>query len=147
VKRVFRLASVLRVRRVQEEVARAELLRANREVGHAWTDVERRNAYLESRRGGFTTGTSAAFIGSLTAGIARASDLSAARAAHQLAQDTAADRAAGWTEAAARVQALESLEERHRAAVRSADEAAAQRAADDRASAEFVARRAAEVSE
>lgn len=146
-KRVFRLASVLRVRRVQEEVARSELLRANREVGHAWTDVERRNAYLESRRGGFTTGTSAAFIGSLTAGIARASDLSAARAAHQLAQDTAADRAAGWTEAAARVQALESLEERHRAAVRSADEAAAQRAADDRASAEFVARRAAEVSE
>jgi flagellar FliJ protein len=147
VKRVFRLASVLRVRRVQEEVARSELLRANREVGHAWTDVERRNAYLESRRGGFTTGTSAAFIGSLTAGIARASDLSAARAAHQLAQDTAADRAAGWTEAAARVQALESLEERHRAAVRSADEAAAQRAADDRASAEFVARQAAEVSE
>ncbi|HEY0358282.1 MAG TPA: flagellar FliJ family protein [Mycobacteriales bacterium] len=146
-KRTFRLASVLRVRRVQEDVARADLLRANREVGHAWTDVERRNAYLESRQGGFTTGTSAAFIGSLTAGIARASDLSAARAAHQLARDAAADRAAGWTAAAARVQALESLEERHRAAVRSADEAAEQRAADDRSSAEFVARRDREATE
>jgi flagellar export protein FliJ len=147
VKRVFRLASVLRVRRVQEEVARADLLRANREVGTAWTDIERRTAYLETRRGGFTTGTSAAFIGSLTAGIARASDLSAARAAHQLAQHAAAEQAAAWTETAARVKALESLEERHRTAVRLADEATAQRAADDRASAESVARKPAEAAE
>jgi flagellar export protein FliJ len=147
VKRVFRLASVLRVRRVQEEIARADLLRANREVGQAWTDVDRRTAYLEARSGGFTTGTSAAFIGSVTAGISRAADLSGARAAYQLAQETAADRAAGWTEAAARVQALESLEERHRAEVRAADEAAEQRAADDRSSARSAARRTAEAAE
>jgi flagellar biosynthesis chaperone FliJ len=45
------------------------------------------------------------------------------------------------------VKALESLEERHRTAVRLADEAAAQRAADDRASAESVARKPAEAAE
>jgi flagellar export protein FliJ len=140
VKRGFRLASVLRVRRIQEEVARAEVLQANREVGVAWTDVERRNAYLESRRGALESGTSAAFIGAVTAGIARASDLSAARAAHQLAAAAAADRADGWSQAAARVKALETLEERHRAEVRAADEAAAQRASDDRSSAVVVAR-------
>jgi flagellar export protein FliJ len=146
VKRGFRLASVLRVRRIQEEVARAEVLKANREVGVAWTDAERRNAYLEARRGALESGTSAAFIGAVTAGIARASDLSAARAAHELATKTAADRAAGWSEAAARVKALEALEERHRAEVRAADEAAAQRASDDRSSA-VVAARLREVTE
>jgi flagellar export protein FliJ len=140
VKRGFRLASVLRVRRVQEEVARADVALSNREVGRAWTDVERRAAYLEARRGEFATGTSAAFIGSLTAGIARAQDLSAARAAHQLAQQAAADRAAAWSETAQRVKALESLEERHRAEVRAADEAAAQRASDDRSGAVVAAR-------
>jgi flagellar FliJ protein len=140
VKRGFRLASVLRVRRVQEEVARADVALSNREVGRAWTDVERRAAYLEARRGEFATGTSAAFIGSLTAGIARAQDLSAARAAHQLAQQTAADRAAAWSETAQRVKALESLEERHKAEVRAADEAAAQRASDDRSGAVVAAR-------
>ncbi|HEV7823457.1 MAG TPA: flagellar export protein FliJ [Mycobacteriales bacterium] len=140
-KRGFRLASVLRVRRVQEEVARAEVAKANRTVGEAWTDVERRAAYLDSRRHrGFTTGTSAAFIGSLTAGIARAQDLSAARAAHQLAQQSAAERAAAWSETAQRVKALESLEERHRTEVRAADEAAAQRASDDRSGAVVAAR-------
>jgi flagellar FliJ protein len=140
VKRGFRLASVLRVRRVQEEVARAEVLKANRGVGEAWTDVERRAAYLEARQGPITSGDSAAFIGALTAGIARAQDLSAARAAHQLAQQAAAERAAAWSETAQRVKALESLEERHRAEVRAADEAAAQRASDDRSGAAVAAR-------
>jgi flagellar export protein FliJ len=146
VKRRFRLASVLRVRRVQEEVARADLVRANREVGTAWTDVERRRAYLEARQGALTSGTSAAFIGAVAAGLARAQDLSAARAAHELAQQAAADRAAAWSETAQRVKALESLEERHRAEVRAADEAAAQRASDDRSGA-AVAARLREVSE
>jgi flagellar protein FliJ len=138
--RRFRLASVLRVRRVQEDVKRAELVRANAETGRAWTDVQRRDALLEARRGTVASGTSAAFIGSLTAGLARASDLSAARAAHELAVANAAERAVAWGEAAARVKALESLEERHLAAVRDADEAAAQRASDDRSSAAVAAR-------
>jgi flagellar protein FliJ len=140
VKRRFRLASVLRVRRLQEEAARADLVLANREVGTAWTDVERRTAYLEARQGELTSGTSAAFIGAVTAGLARAQDLSAARAAHVLAQQAAAERAAAWSETAQRVKALESLEERHRAEVRAADEAAEQRAADDRSGAAFAAR-------
>jgi flagellar export protein FliJ len=139
-KRGFRLASVLRVRRVQEDIARAEVLAANRDVSVGWTDVERRNAYLEARKGVFESGTSAAFIGAVTAGIARASDLSAARAAHQLATAHAAERSAEWSAAAARVKALESLEERHRTAVRAADEASAQRASDDRSSAVVAAR-------
>jgi flagellar export protein FliJ len=140
VNRRFRLASVLRVRRIQADVARGEVIRANGAVNRAWTDVERREALLDARRGTLLSGTSAAFLGSLTAGIARASDLSAARAAHQLAVANAADRAAGWSEAAARVKALESLEERHRTAVRLADEASAQRTSDDRSSAVVMAR-------
>jgi flagellar export protein FliJ len=145
-KRGFRLASVLKVRRIQEDIARAEVLGANRDVSAGWTDVERRNAYLEARQGVFQSGTSAAFIGAVTAGIARASDLSAARAAHQLATEVAADRTVEWSAAAARVKALESLEERHRTAVRAADEASAQRASDDRSSA-VVAARLREVTE
>jgi flagellar export protein FliJ len=146
VKRQFRLASVLRVRRIQEDVARADLTRANRAVGDAWTDVERREAYLDVRSGQLENGTSAAFIGALTAGIARASDLSSARAAHELAKRAAAERAAAWSESAARVKALESLEERHRTELRTADEAAAQRASDDRAGAVVAARRRGESS-
>jgi flagellar FliJ protein len=140
VKRGFRLASVLRVRRVQEEVARAEVLKAHRASGTAWTDVERRTAYLEARRGELSSGTSAAFIGAMTAGIARASDLSAARAAHQLATEVAAERSAEWSASAQKVKTLESLEERHRTEVRAADEASAQRAADDRSGAVVAAR-------
>lgn len=138
-KRRFRLASVLRVRRIQEEVARAEVVRANAEVHAAWTETERRQALLEARRG-TVNGASSAFLGALTAGLARASDLSAARAAHQLAREHAATQAAAWTETAARVSALESLEERHRIAVQQADDAAAQRASDDRAGAVAVAK-------
>ena len=140
-RRAFRLAGVLRVRRIQEDVARAQVMRANAEVTTAWTDVQRREAYLEARQGEFTSGNSAAFIGAVTAGIARVQDLSAARAAHALAQQAAAERAAAWSETAQRVKALESLEERHEGEVRAADEASAQRASDDRAGAMVAARR------
>jgi flagellar FliJ protein len=139
VKRKFGLASVLRVRRIQEEVARVEVVRAHAGVHTAWTDAERRQALLQARRG-TVDGSSSAFLGALTAGLARASDLSAARAAHQLAQDHAAAQVEAWSVTAARVKALESLEERHRAAVRQADEAAAQSASDDRSSAVAVAK-------
>jgi flagellar FliJ protein len=127
----FRLASVLRVRRVQEEISRAQLIRANADARTAWTEAQRREMRLAARRGP-VDGAAAGYLGSITAGLARASDLSAARAAHQLAADTAADRAAGWTEAAARVQALEDLEDRHRAHEIEAQQKAEQKESDDR---------------
>lgn len=137
--RKFRLASVLRVRRVQEEVVRAELVRANRKVSLAWTDAERRAALLAARRGPID-GTAAAYLGALTAGLARAADLQNARAAHELAVSAASEASTDWSQAAGKVTALESLEVRHIAAVRKSDEAIAQREADDRSGAAFMAR-------
>ena len=43
----FRLDSVLRVRRIQEERARAELLSANQAVAAAQTHLQQRIAHLE----------------------------------------------------------------------------------------------------
>lgn len=128
--RRFRLAGVLRAREVQEQVARGALAQANREVSSAHTEVTRRTQLLAAQPAP-TSGPSPQFLAALTARRGLADQIAAA--AHELAvvEREAAGRTQEWTAAAVRRRALEHLADRHAAAVRAADERAAQREIDD----------------
>jgi flagellar FliJ protein len=108
----FRLATVLRVRRAQEESARARLLRGNRRVQQAAESHDR--SVLHYRMVPQSNGAVAATVFRRERA---ASDLAAATLAHAGTQLTSAQSQAAvargqWQEAAQRVEALERLERR-----------------------------------
>ncbi len=109
----FRLERVLRVRRVEEERARAELLRAN----GALLDAERE---VDRRLGGYSTLVPPAGGGvpEYLAGLERrrrsAASVGFAREARAAAESTADGARAGWSTAATRVSSLERLDGRGR---------------------------------
>jgi flagellar protein FliJ len=111
----FRLQSVLRVRRIQEDLARAGLLNANAAAREAalvvgtrterYTEMERPNGVqynAEFSRTWFLLDTAA-------------DALDVAREQHNQALETVAERRTEWTSASMRVAALERLEARQRA--------------------------------
>jgi flagellar export protein FliJ len=111
----FRLDSVLRVRRIQEEQAKARLLTANAAAGEAERVVDARLArYYEMQR---PTGVqlepqfARAWFNLDTAADA----VDVAREQRIAALAVVAERRAEWSEASMRVAALERLEERQRA--------------------------------
>jgi flagellar protein FliJ len=127
----FRLDSVLRARRVQEDQARQELAQANRRLRTAM-EAHRREA---QRYGEMTTALGA--LGGLDFHRERATaELAAATVeAARLVMDAAAAEAAtaytSWTEAARRVAALERLDDRRRAEHRAEELRHEVAAADD----------------
>lgn len=131
--RKFRLASVLRARRAQEDMAKGEVVRARAAAEAA---VQRR-AHSERAlavRGRPDSGTSRAYAAALSARQALAGELALAV---RLADD--ADRAVrgkvdGLTEAAVRRRTMEKLADRHAEAVERADAEAGQQLIDEIAS-------------
>jgi len=111
----FRLATVLRLRERDEELARERLVRARQEVAAAEARVAGARAEAQ-RLAGSTAGTTVASLhrhrylaGAAARGVAALeAELARCRA-------EAAARADEWSAAAARVRGLERLDERRRA--------------------------------
>jgi flagellar export protein FliJ len=138
-KRTFRLETVLRVRRAQEESAKADLARENRQVHEA--SAGRDQAAQRYREVPVSSGAVAASVFQREAASA---DLAAATLldAHvrlSLAEAQAAVALRQWREAAQRVEALERLELRRLEEAR-ADEARHETASvDDLVTARYIA--------
>ena len=110
----FRLQSVLRVREIQENVAAANLAIANRDLAAAEAALTaRRSAYaaLDFQRG---TQSSSAFLAARDHDELKAQSVTEAQTHVTTRTDEADERRAQWTEAAARVTALENLDGRKR---------------------------------
>ncbi len=110
----FRLEQVLRIRRLQEEQAKAELLSANRAAYFAAARVDERLKEYHSRS--FPEGPQpyAAFERALFMLDAAASAVDVAKDEHRAACDVVEERRADWAAARRKVGALERLEERRR---------------------------------
>ncbi|MCW2640945.1 MAG: TolA family protein, partial [Dactylosporangium sp.] len=128
--RGFRLASVLRARYAQENSARGKLLSAHQEAAEAAERVRRMDAAIDARPRPDSP-SSLAFAATMWARQAMAGELSMAVTAAAQAEATVDERATDLTVAATRRRIVEKLGERHAEAERSAEEAAAQREADD----------------
>jgi flagellar FliJ protein len=128
--RGFRLASVLRARYAQENSARGKLLSAHQEAAGAAERVRRMDAAIDARPRPDSP-SSLAFAATMWARQAMAGELSMAVTAAAQAEATVDERATDLTVAATRRRIVEKLGERHAEAERSAEEAAAQREADD----------------
>lgn len=110
----FRLDPVLRVRRLQEDLARGELLRANRDLAVATGELAGRNESYEHAPRPAGVQASEAFHRTWFRLDAAARAVLAAEAVRQARQDEADLRREEWTAASQRVSALERLEERAR---------------------------------
>jgi flagellar FliJ protein len=128
---VFRLSSVLRVRRVEEDLARGALARAHARAQEAQAAREAADARLTGRPGLAPVVPLAAYrswraMGDLQAASWQAAAKRAEQAAAQLTE-----RRGAWQVAAQRVAALERLEARRREAWRRELERAEARDVDD----------------
>ena len=110
----FRLASVLRVRRIQEEQARATLLAANHGVRTAHLHLAGRVAHLEQLPKPATVATTSAFLANQARLASVASSISLARIAGELAEERASESRAAWQVTARRVESLDRLDSRSR---------------------------------
>lgn len=110
----FRLDSVLRVRRIQEERARAELLSANQGVVAAQRHLGQRIAHLEELPKSAKIASTPAFLANQARLASIASSISMARAAREVAEHAADERRVAWHVTARRVEGLERLDERDR---------------------------------
>jgi flagellar FliJ protein len=110
----FRLASVLRVRRIQEEQARAQLLAANRSVRTAHLHVASRVAHLESLPKPAAVASTPAFLANQARLASVASSISLARIARQVAEEAATEKRLAWQVTAQRVESLDRHDDRAR---------------------------------
>jgi len=138
-KRSFRLETVLRVRRAQEESARADLARGNRQV-HAATSG-RDQAAQRYREVPVSSGAVAASVFHREAASAdlAAATLLDAHARLSLAEAEAAVALRQWREAAQRVEALERLELRRLEELRVEDARQESASVDDLVTARYIA--------
>lgn len=125
-----RLAAVLRARRVQEDVAKGDVARANAEVDHASTRTAERAGAVD-RWSGPDDGSNTAFLASVAAGRALVDALSAAANAERAARVDADVSRDLLRAAAQRRRSVEKLVERAAAAHRQHELATEQRAVDD----------------
>lgn len=110
----FRLGQVLRVRRLQEDQARANLLAANKAARQAEEMVEYRLAEYATRSIPSGPQSYDAFERALFLLDSAAAGVTLARAAHRDALDVVEERRDEWLGARRRVAALERLEDRRR---------------------------------
>jgi flagellar FliJ protein len=111
----FRLESVLRVRRIQEDLARAELLNANAAARTAEGVVDARVARYHEMDRPLGAHTEPQFAREWFQLDAAAGAVDAACERHVEALAVVAERRAAWSAASMRVAALERLEARQRA--------------------------------
>jgi hypothetical protein len=132
VNRGFRLATVLRVRRIQQDIARAEVLRAAAAEAAAGAAVAAIDSRLDAARPPAAAVTGR-YLAQTELHLMLADDLSLARQDRDEAAGVTGRARTEFSRAAGRTRGLEVLSERHHAAVRAADERLAQREIDDRA--------------
>jgi flagellar protein FliJ len=137
--RLFPLATVLRVRRIQEDAAKAKVAEAQSAVRRAASDFARREALVGGRPAPGSA-ESSLWLAATAANLAMAADAFAARRIVLARQGDAADARDQWSQAAMAHEGVERLAEIHAAQVRREQEGAAQRAADDRAGADHHVR-------
>jgi flagellar export protein FliJ len=110
----FRLEQVLRVRRIQEDQARAKLLTANRAAHLAATRVEERLAEYSTRERPAGSQSIEQFERTLFLLDTAAGSVGVAREARREALEVVGARRSEWADAQRRVAALERLEDRRR---------------------------------
>lgn len=113
-KYTFRLEQVLRVRRMQEDLAKAELAKANARVTEAVAMVDARLAHYAGVPAAGTSGSTAAFIGARFRQETAAAAVVAARAARVAALSDAESFRQVWSAKATEVSVLERLDDRRR---------------------------------
>jgi flagellar biosynthesis chaperone FliJ len=126
----FRLASVLRARQAQEDVARGEVLRARNGAARATEVADARDRILASRQAP-TEDTARALVAALSARQAMAASLASARLMAKVAHARVAGHTEELTEAARRRRTVEKLAERHAELRRRGEQHADQRALDE----------------
>ena len=135
----FPLETVLRVRRIEEDRVKAELLLANRAVTSAQYSVERRTTHLAAVPPA-PSGSSLEFMRGRSRQMQAAASLGHARGVLSQREELAAERRTEWTGARSRVTSLERLDDRLRSehAIEAGREE--QRLVDDLVSARFARR-------
>lgn len=128
--RRFRLASVLRARQAQEQLAKGAIVRARAAAASAAARRAEREQALTGQPQ-LDGGPAAWYAAALAARQAMAGELSAATRLAAEATDEVADRAGDLTAAAIRRRSIEALADRHAAAAEHAEQAASQRALDE----------------
>jgi flagellar FliJ protein len=111
----FRLETVLRVRRVQEDVARGDLARANAAVAAAAADLDTARERLAGMASEPVPGDPVEWQARRALLLGRAAEISARQTDLQTADTERAGRQRALAEARTRVRALERLDERRRA--------------------------------
>lgn len=129
-KRRFPLATVLRVRTVQQDLARADVVRARGAVEEAharvlWLDEQARTAQS-------TAGPASTWLFAASKGLVLAADASRARDDERVAEGVVDTAVATWSSARSARRGVERLAERHQDAVRAHDSRIEQRGLDDR---------------
>ena len=138
----FRLETVLRVRRIQEERARAELLAARTAEQAAAEEHGRRAALLDAARAaGLPDGSRLQWTSARNEQDRLAGALEAARAAEVAAADLTTRSLEHWEATVADLKGLERIDERHREQWRLEQERAEQQRLDETAAARFASRR------
>jgi flagellar export protein FliJ len=138
----FRLASVLRVRRIQEERARSELLNANQAVNAANLHLARRIEHLQQLPRTASVASTPAFLANQARMASVASSIAMADMARQVAEAAAAEKRDAWRQTAQRVDALERLDDRARGEHALETQRATAREVDDLVVSRFRQRRA-----
>ena len=110
----FRLEAVLRVRRIEEERARGELLLANRALAEADAELERRLDHYREVAQPSGSLAHAEYVKVRSLQDAAAAGVVAAGAARLMAEAEAQRKRDLWAAAATKVRALERLDEHRR---------------------------------
>jgi flagellar export protein FliJ len=128
--RIFRLASVLRARKAQEDAARTAVHHAHRGAEQARDQHRSQEQALAARRP--ANGVSgAAYVASQAGLRSLAADVAAAAALSLEAAEVVQQQLAALSDAAARHRSVRKLAERHAETLRNADAASNQRAMDE----------------
>jgi flagellar export protein FliJ len=135
------LATVLRVRRIQQDAARADVGRAQAALGRATEEVDRRRAQLAASTAP-VGGSAPAYLAAVTGRLALAADAAAARSYLDEARASLAERVDAWADTARRVRPLERLEEAHAESLRAAELRRGQALGDELAAAAWQRTRA-----
>jgi flagellar export protein FliJ len=132
VNRLFRLGPVLRARKAQEDAAKGAVIQSRQEIRDAQALVKRRQLDLAGADAP-TEGTARAMVASMVARQSMAATLSGAHRMVADAEDLAREKQAELADAAKRRRAVESMAERHAAAVKAHDLRTEQLAIDEMA--------------
>lgn len=130
-KRRFPLATVLRVRSVQEDLAQAGVVRARGVAAVADAAAGLLEEQLRTHR--LSGGPASAWVATAQRGVVLAADAALARAGARAAEADVTAALGAWADARAARRGVERLSERHTAAVRAEDDRLEQRNLDERA--------------